>query len=639
MPFAMTHPASESHGWPRMPWPLAILFTAYGLLLWHAWGYLPFIADDALISLRYAKRLLQGHGLTFTPGEAVEGYSNLLWVLLNAAGGLFHDELVDVARVLGLACSFLTLAALLPGRSSWPGSLLACAVGTLFLACSGTMAVWSIGGLEQPLVAALLAWITALLLDLARGDSPPAAKRLILPGILAGLLCLTRPDGPLFVVAFGLGFFLLFGRSRRTMGLALFFCGVAAAFVIAQLVFRLSYYGDWLPNTAYIKVDSGLHHFRDGLRYVGQGAWLLLPALGLAILLGLLVLRDRDSRRRLGFLILPALLWSGYLVSVGGDIFPAFRHFTPLVVLLAFVIVEGVEGACHQARPRRLALVAILGLGLLSALWIVQHRAAQNLDAAKERWEWDGKAVGLLLKRAFGDRQPLLAVDAAGCVPYWSELPTLDMLGLMDRVIARTPKKLGGGTVAHEHGNGAYVLSRQPDIILFGGPNGSATPIYISGIELVDLPGFSEYTLVYFRVPRAHDQTALTLAWVRIMSPRIGVRFQGHTVTVPGFLLNNAPTPVVRMDDQGRLGTVVSASREAGFDATLAHGRWRVTLGATNPNLRLMVIDLHDTRVLAQGSMTCDVEVGTAPGTKVHVAIGSELPSEDMALWLRFERL
>lgn len=51
----------------------------------HAWRYLPIFDDDAFISLRYADRLLNGHGLTWTDGQRVEGYSNILWILLIAA--------------------------------------------------------------------------------------------------------------------------------------------------------------------------------------------------------------------------------------------------------------------------------------------------------------------------------------------------------------------------------------------------------------------------------------------------------------------------------------------------------------------------------------------------------------------------
>lgn len=53
---------------------------ALAALAVHARYYMPFVADDTFISLRYAQRLLEGHGLTWTDGSpAVEGYSNLLW--------------------------------------------------------------------------------------------------------------------------------------------------------------------------------------------------------------------------------------------------------------------------------------------------------------------------------------------------------------------------------------------------------------------------------------------------------------------------------------------------------------------------------------------------------------------------------
>jgi hypothetical protein len=64
---------------------LAVAAPALVILGFHAARYWPFIADDALISLRYGDRLLGGHGLTWTDGERVEGYSNLLWVLGCAA--------------------------------------------------------------------------------------------------------------------------------------------------------------------------------------------------------------------------------------------------------------------------------------------------------------------------------------------------------------------------------------------------------------------------------------------------------------------------------------------------------------------------------------------------------------------------
>ena len=41
--------------------------------------------DDAMISMRYARNLAEGHGLVFNAGEYVQGFSNPLMTLLMAA--------------------------------------------------------------------------------------------------------------------------------------------------------------------------------------------------------------------------------------------------------------------------------------------------------------------------------------------------------------------------------------------------------------------------------------------------------------------------------------------------------------------------------------------------------------------------
>lgn len=78
------------------------MLAAAAALVLHARAYLPFLSDDALMSLRYAARLLGGHGLTWTAGPPVEGYSNGLWVLLvalaGAAGAPRYDALVWFRR-------------------------------------------------------------------------------------------------------------------------------------------------------------------------------------------------------------------------------------------------------------------------------------------------------------------------------------------------------------------------------------------------------------------------------------------------------------------------------------------------------------------------------------------------------------
>lgn len=58
-----------------------VVAVAAAMAVRYAW-----ICDDAFISFRYARHLVEGHGLVFNPGERVEGMTNLLWTLGCALG-------------------------------------------------------------------------------------------------------------------------------------------------------------------------------------------------------------------------------------------------------------------------------------------------------------------------------------------------------------------------------------------------------------------------------------------------------------------------------------------------------------------------------------------------------------------------
>jgi hypothetical protein len=61
-----------------------------------------------------------------------------------------------------------------------------------------------------------------------------------------------------------------------------------------------------------------------------------------------------------------------------------------------------------------------------------------------------------------------VAQIATGIVPYYSRLPTIDMLGVNDRHIAHLDLPTGRGPAGHEKEDGGYVLSRRPEIIWLG---------------------------------------------------------------------------------------------------------------------------------------------------------------------------
>ena len=80
-----------------------MLGTLLLLFLWNSLYYAPYVVDDAFISFRYARNLVEGHGLVYNPGEHVEGYSNFLWVLLEAALLASGAPILTGVKVLGVA--------------------------------------------------------------------------------------------------------------------------------------------------------------------------------------------------------------------------------------------------------------------------------------------------------------------------------------------------------------------------------------------------------------------------------------------------------------------------------------------------------------------------------------------------------
>lgn len=582
-------PPSSTRGRRVALW-LAVLIVGALALAWHASRFIPFLCDDALISLRYARRLIEGQGLTWNAGERVEGYSNLLWVLAAAALGRLGLDLVTAVRVLGAAGMIAALAAV--GYAAAPatlGALPVAGIAVLFLSLSSAFAVWTIGGMEQPLVAALLAWGVVLCYPRLEVERVPF-RSMQAPALCFALLCLTRPDSPLFTAAAALAFVVTGGLRRAAFAKAIALVVLPLAFYAGQLVFRLAYYGEWVPNTALVKFAPTGYYARDGWRYVSQGALAISPLLALALASAVVSFACRFQRARMTLLCLLAAAWTGYVIFIGGDIFPAWRHFVPLLVLLALMVVIGGEWVRLHARRAVYAGTVAASLVLLGGFLAVQWRDVSTGWALTERWEWDGQVIGTILKRAMGPERPLLAVDAAGALPYWSELPSLDMLGLNDYYLPRHPptdhKTIG---IGHDLGDGQYVLRRDPDLVVFGIATGGETPFFRSARELVADPRFGrEYVLMTLEATQPYPVTAKI--WVKRRSARIGVRTRDGVIVVPGFLMDAASGAVTRVAGNGALVRRISSSAPARLEGLeVPSGRWAVEAQVTGAPINVSI--------------------------------------------------
>lgn len=599
-----------------------------GVLVFHALdGFRTFFFDDSYISLRYADRLLHGHGLTWTAGPRVEGYSNFLWVLLVAGIGRVIPDLVTAARCLGLVSGALAVGALVwtyaPRR---PREIIAPLYGGMILAVSGPIAAWCVGGLEAPLLIALVCWALALLLHALELDDF-GWRRMAPAGVLLGLACLTRPDAPLFVATLAAGLVLANGFRRRGWAGALRLVVVPVLFVAAHFAFRRVYYHAWLPNTS-TKLVTSMVHVKVGLAYV-TGVWqlrlgLLFPAV---VALGIALI-DRGVRRRVLLIAPPMFAWLVYVVAIGGDFMPEYRQLVPALALMAFLSTEALWWMAR--RPYGTAATAwVWGPALVVYLGVAQLHDPAVADANNSAWYRAGEPIGRFFRAAFGARDPLLAVDAAGSLPFYSGLRAVDMLGLNDLYIARhPPKNLGTAGIAHGLGNGRYVLGRKPDLVVFHLPWGAVHGMFTSGRQMDATAAFHRlYRLVHYRtLPFGR---VAGVVWVRQEDGPLGIQRTPGRVVVPGYLLaSSRKTPAV-LDRRLRVGTLIRDTPARLDGLRLPAGSWTLRIvasGGVYCDVRAsgMIVPERGINgaafyVAGPGQAHVDIHVGLAWGNEAHV--------------------
>jgi arabinofuranosyltransferase len=267
------------------------------------------------------------------------------------------------------------------------------------------------------------------------------------------LSVLARADG--FVVP-GLAVLYLLVAGRRREALT---AGAALGLTVAALVgWRLAYYGYPLPNTYYAKVSGppGERLVQGTLQMLSialRGG--LLPHLaGLVMAAAAALWRPaRPPGPRVRFEIVLGFGWLAYWLYVGGDVF-AERM---LVLLFPIGILLLLDPLLFPM-PGRPALAVVAGIALFqSSPLLIDTRFDYTLDRY-DRWVHAGRH---LAQKRYAGR--LLAVDAAGKVPFYSGLRTVDMLGLNDVHLAHLPARFF--EAGHNKYDPDYVLSRRPDLI------------------------------------------------------------------------------------------------------------------------------------------------------------------------------
>ncbi len=448
--------------------PYIILVVAIGLMAWHSIS-IRFVQDDSFITYRYANNMVRGYGPVFNKGERVEGFTNFLWLMLislMALTGLDWNSIIPLTQYLGLLCGAgaLIFMFLLIRRFSREHTYLS-PLPLLLIAANGAYAYWCVSGMETGLFTLL---VTAGLYFYAADSSRRGHS---LSSALLGLSAVTRPEGALFLAIVLVHFLLT--RLRRTrqvsaeQNLLRDLGNLLLPFlllVIPLYVWRLTYYKRLFPNTFYAKTGLSVSYIKSGLDYLwdflrAYGLWGLLPAGAATVLL-------RHPRRRslpFTFFILLLLVYSAYVVAVGGDVLRIFRFF---------VLGEAIW-ALPRALPRAVPSVALLLLLPYTFIGPFARERSMRSEILRNQLLENGlvakmSATGRWLSRHLSEKE-WFACTTIGAISFYSDRKLVDMLGLTDSTIALHPENIMGPRVywKERNYNTRHVLSLNPRYIYF----------------------------------------------------------------------------------------------------------------------------------------------------------------------------
>ncbi len=443
---------------------IIVLAILLALFVYHTLS-LDFTQDDAYISYRYVENFVEGHGLVFNYGERVEGYTNFLWIMLLSLASFVGLPIIPVSKVLGIGCGAATvvLAFLIFREFSdhrrWHIPLIVPA----FLAANGALCYWVNGGLETGLFVFL--FTLALYLEFRKPSLTP---------FILILATLTRPEGGLLFGIIFLYRWLILKQGLRSLAA---YVGAYMGLLAPYVVFKLVYFGDLLPNPFYAKTGMSVEYLSSGLAYFGKFAY-HYGLLGLFFLMPLPFARHLPEKIKLAWLVI--VVYSLYIILVGGDVLKVHRFFLPILpmffgifVYVAWRVISDYKKIKWIPKTVVLASIGYIAWSIIAPFnYITSTRYLETHFVNKMTF-----VTGELAKVDKTDFS--IATTTIGKVSYMLKgHRVIDMLGLTDRYIAKNPEKIEGmsTTWKERNFNSAYLLELKPDYILFSTGHKASAP-------------------------------------------------------------------------------------------------------------------------------------------------------------------
>lgn len=411
---------------------LAVSVFAIGFLVrWYFYQQTDITFDDAFISLRYVKNLIEGQGFVFNVGEKALGTTSPFFViLLSAIGTLFKFiNLIVLLHLISAVLGGLSAILIFLITLKLFNSQFATVAAALTYALAAPLLRLEMSGMESSLVVFILLLSLYFLLE----------KKLIPLGTTLGLALLTRSD--LIVYVLPLGFFAwksVWPQKKRDFlegGLAF------GMVILAWEVFSLVYFKSLLPGSIGSKMTVYSGHFNllgQSLRYAWEylfgptvKSFLGRSPIVLALAIGVFSLIDKKNWAVLIF-SLTGLAYLFLTLILNAPLFTFPWYLTPFLLSYYFLAGIGFAEAIEKARfclndqmirfASVLVLLLIVGTSFRPLTYAIQtNRGGTNLAFQQ---------IGLWLKENTSINSSVM-LEPIGQIGYLSDRRIIDEIGLV----------------------------------------------------------------------------------------------------------------------------------------------------------------------------------------------------------------
>lgn len=440
-------------------------------------AFTPFV-DDAFIHLRFIHHFAQGNGFVWNIGETpVEGFTSFLYVVFLGLFERLGGTPIHILPFIGVGSTILIFLMTL-----WllellnPDHRAENLVAVSMLGLSPQLRFWSFSGLEITFYTFLLVLTIVVFIGYRRGKYQPW-----LVGILFGILALVRPESlGLFVVTVVYdACYGLWERKLNTGRLILLLLSFAVIF-LPVLAWKWWYFGYPFPNTYYAKTGAGWIQIAGGAAYVMESLKQIIKGSLIPVFLAVLTFRWHFNKDRLYLIVFLAAL-CGIVVLNGGDHFGYARFLVPGLPFIFALVAIGLSEITAQLPLLNKSVLSLVIFAMTFLAWN-PYKSFINEDvvpmqigkvANKEKLEffnnWDAGFIimGRTLNR-IAEPTDTIAVVPIGAIGYYSGINVLDMVGLVDPVIAHEPfdmSYVSSWRPGHDKGDGAYILRKRPKYI------------------------------------------------------------------------------------------------------------------------------------------------------------------------------